>query len=212
MALSRFPLVYCPRGVDRPQWFPLGEAHAQMLGAGPDAKKGGDGTITGGDGTCYNGAFRPGAWRRTAAGWWILPEGHLPEHLVRLDPPASILRWRTVAGADPKHRWQVPVLLVADITETAITWRSALDRVYTPEGWRDPEAFLSVQERLMALTQDRLLADEDDANERALIALALDILRFGQHGDAELWGALGWISETFIARVLVAACDREASV
>lgn len=203
---SRFPLVYCPKGVARPTWFPLGEAHALALGAGPDAHQVDD-HVVGGDGVCYNGTLRAGTWRKAEAGWYLLDEGAMPNHLIRLDPPRAVLRWSTVTGIAPEHRWQVPVLLTSQIDDEAVRWSSALDQVLGSQGWAPPAAFAAIQETLMALVTDRLAGDQ----EALLTRTALELLTFGQHGDRDLWQLLGWISETLICRVLMAACDREAS-
>jgi hypothetical protein len=209
--INRFPLVYSDKEV-RPEWLPRTVSLRRVkVGFGCDTKTGPDGNPIGGGGVCFGGDWRPGKWKKTRDGYWILPEGHCPQHICKASPHPRVMRWRNVVGVEAEHRWQVPVLITPRIDLDSITWSSALDRTFTPDGWTDPEDLASMVEDLMtaACAPTFQLVSDTDENERALAELAIKLLQVGHHIDPVLMEAMGWMSETMLGRILLAACDRE---
>lgn len=207
--LNRFPLVYTTTE-QRPAWLPTSVAMTRCrLGFGCDAVDKGQGQMDGGGGYTWGGPWKPGPWKVLAPGAWVLFEGHTPQHFVRANPHPRVKRHRNIVGADPSHRWLVPVLISPIITPHAISWASALDRVYQHGEWRDSEDLAPLIEQLMAAANSPTFRIDDADNNAALTTLALDLIRITHHFDDALLSAGGWFTEGVMARVIVGACDYE---
>ncbi len=204
--MQSFPLLYTRAAavIARPTVCPQSAAPAGCVrNIGPDVADGGPG-----GGTVWGGIYRPGTWRKAASGYYVLMEGHQPQHVARLQVHPRITRWLAVPGADPEHYWRVPVLL-APLRKSPTggqVYVSALDRVFNGTTYAAPADLNAIQQRLFCLAEGVPLADTADKRDGACCALAIDLLQLGQEGDAEFFGLMGWITEQVVQRVLIAAC------
>lgn len=205
MNLSPYPLYYCPPGVARPAHCPHIHIHGAVPEAAPD----------GAAGTVFGGPALPAdreRWVQHPAGWWLLPGAHRPQDLVRLETSPRIQRWYLVQGALPSHWWRVPVLLTpADPKDPGNPDKgsvSALDRIRHRGGWSAPEALRSAQERLLAVTLGYELAGTLEERNAAVVALAVDLLGLGHHVTEFELDTYGWLTESLVDRVLIAAAER----
>jgi len=150
--------------------------------------------------------MRPGKWVQAKAGWWLLDEGHRPQHLARMDCHPRIVRWIAVHGADREQWWRVPVFLAPLGNEERGLWCSALDRVYDGTGYAIPDAFKSIQERLLALTAGVPFGGETpEERDAACIQLAIELLQIGQWVDGPLCAVKGWLTNSVVIRIIQAA-------
>lgn len=203
------PRIYLPPGVEAPAHTPHLDRIGLVDGAGPDQA----------GGQILGGPWHPGEsgdWHRMPGGWWVhQPPWLLPQHLVRLDPDRSVVRWRQVVGAEDGHWWRVPVLLTPE--DPAAPERglvTALDRRITPDGLQVAPMLMACQRRLLAIALGVPLAcledpqaDSVDADNHHLIALVGDLLATGQHVHVDEMAAFGWLTESLLIRVVEAACD-----
>lgn len=210
--LSPYPLVYTPKGSPKPTCCPHVAPNSVIPGKGPDARLDANGDPIDAGGLCWGGALSSApatGWIQTHAGWWINLTELTPEHLKRSQPHRAVARWRTVAGVLPGHAWRVPVLISPTLADAAITWDSALDRLYSPAGWQDPADLVALIAPLRALALESTSTQgTDDATSDALARLAVDLLTVGYHLDGDLLGAAGWLSLSTMSRILIAACDQ----
>lgn len=196
---------YCPPGIDKPKHAVIpGECRMfpgmGVAGAPPD-------------GICYGGAVEDGeeGWHRHPGGHWFNMRDAAPALLIRLETNPRLIKWNEIEGAKPEHIWRVPALLdpVYDKDgSTILMFKSALDRLWTGNGWDTPADVSDIQRRLLsvchALGTDRTSLGSDDA-----VRVAIDILRLGHEFDAYEVTKAGWISEVLTVRVLIAACGME---
>lgn len=175
-------------------------------GQGPDRVVDADGNPTDAGGYYWgNGTLNPDRdWQQSSAGWWVAWGNHLPQDLQRIDLHPRILRWRSVPGAEPSHLWTVPVLLGQDDHGT---FRPALDRVYGPQGWQEPDDLADLVGALLRIAAGDRLASEDPAeNDAALLALFEQLVALGHHADLALLGTRpGWITDRVVTRFIRAA-------
>ena len=84
--MNPYPLIYCPKGTDRPTCCPSPHIVSIVPGKGPDAAFDADGKPTDLGGLCFGGTLQPGLrWAKTPKGWWIgLHPQHQPQHLRRV--------------------------------------------------------------------------------------------------------------------------------
>jgi hypothetical protein len=193
VSLTPYPIWYTPAGVAKPACCP----HAgglPVIVPGPDGATGG--TLWGAN------ALPAGDWRRAAPGWWVLADGHLPQHLARLDGHPRIPRWAVVEGTEVDHFWRVPILL----EKVDSTWRSSLDRVWTGDGFAPPKDLEPISRQVLAITSGVPLHHDIEERNRLCAVLAVDLLALGQWVDGDLLAALGWLSEDMMERVILAAC------
>lgn len=205
--MTPYPLYYCPQGVARPLCCPHVGAVGALPGKGPDTVRTPEGQAIGGDGLCWGGPLpAPGTavWTKAPAGWYVLLDGMTPQALRRSITHPRVLRWRTVRGISPDHRWRVPVLLTRDEEGDPLL---AIDRVLTPDGWQAGDDLTPLLEPLQAVAAGRRLHEDPTERNEACIALAIDLLAIGQWLDRDLAAVTGWISEAVVIRVLRAALD-----
>lgn len=205
--MNPYPLIYCPRGILRPSCCPWPAGVGLLDGKGADAPAGG--------GTCYGAAYRDGDWRKTPAGWYVLIEGHKPQHLGRAQSHPRILRWQAVPGHAPETWWRIPVLLAPMVTvdgqpDKAACYVSAIDRVWGPSGWEAPADLEPIMRSLLAIAEGVPLADTPEDRSRAVAQLAIDLAALGQWIDGDLMATAGWLTEDVMTRIIFAACGREA--
>jgi hypothetical protein len=193
MNLTPYPVFYTPPGQPRPACCPH-DGGLQLIAPGPDGLLG----------MLWGGAELPAAadWRQTHAGWWVRADGHLPQHLTRLDGHPRIPRWCVVEGALEDHWWRVPIL----IDKQDETWGSALDRLWTGGEFGPPADLEPLQRQVLAIVAGVPLADTAEARDVACAKLAVELLALGQWVDSDLLAALGWLSEDMMERVILAAC------
>jgi hypothetical protein len=193
MSLTPYPIWYTPPGMGRPACCPH-VGGLQVIVPGPDEQVGG---------MLWGAAALPvGDWRRAGPGWWICADGHLPQHLTRLDGHPRIPRWACVEGATPEQFWRVPIL----IEKSEDTWRSALDRVWGGDTFTVPEDLEPLSRQVLAISAGVPLHETLEERNRLCARLAVDLLALGQWVDGDLLAALGWLSEDMMERVILAAC------
>ncbi len=192
---------------------------AELLnGIGPDAIPPHQGQ---GGGTVYGGLFTPGepGWVKTEAGWWVNLGSALPQHLQRIHVHPRITRWTIVHGAQPEHRWRVPVLLTVEPSEdpeAAPTWVSALERVYRgADGWVEPADLVALQDQLHEVAKGVALRSSLDEEWAAITDLGIRLLGLGHRitehelaASAKATVSGAWLSERLLLRVMVAASDQ----
>lgn len=212
-AVNPWPRIYCPPGVARPACCPPGIAavavhpsHAPDVAHLPeDARAEVAGRTWG---LCYGGDPIPGQrWARTDAGWWAAVDGFTPQDVLRLERHPRVLRWRQVQGAHLDHWWSVPVIL-APAGAAGQGYVSALDRLVGPAGARIAgEDLAPLQETLLAIVNGVELGQTEAQRNDALEQLAIGLLAIGHWVDAPLLYAAGWLSESVLVRIVVAAAD-----
>jgi hypothetical protein len=208
---SPFPYYYVPEGMAKPACCPYTGGAKAFPGNGPDVASGGPG-----GGTCYGpNGYKPDdgtRWALTRAGWWLGLNGHLPQHLARMQPHPRVLSWRTVQGAQPEHEWRVPVMLT-NIDENGEAFLvSALDRVWTGSDWRVPDEIGALQSSVSSIATGVLLADSEEERNRRFIDTAIGLLSLGHWVDADFLAAAGWLSEKMMLRVVEAAFREPAEL
>jgi hypothetical protein len=191
MSLNPYPAFYTPPGQQRPACCPHDGA-LQLIKPGPD----------GAMGRLWGASDIGVPWQQSAAGWWVRLEGHLPQHLARMDGHPRIPRWAVVEGAQEDHWWRVPIL----IERTGETWGSALDRLWDGRDFGPPADLEPLQRQVLAIAAGVPLAETAEERDRACARLAADLLALGQWVDADLLALLGWLSEDMMERVILAAC------
>jgi len=206
--MNPYPLIYCPQGVARPACCPSVGGTGLLDGKGADVASGGKG-----GGVCYGGPYRDGAWQRTPAGWYVLLDGHKPQHLGRAQSHPRILRWQAVPGHLPETYWRVPVVLAPLVAEkdgaAAACYVSALERVWYGDGWKAPTDLEDLHRSLLAIAEGVPLADTAAERDHKVTALAIELLELGQWVDGDLLAAAGWLTEALVERVILAACGAE---
>jgi len=206
--MTPYPLFYTPDGVARPDCCPHLAPLACLPGKGPDVIAGADGRPFGGAGLCWGGSLPiPGSvrWTKTAAGWYVALDGITPQALRRVTTHPRILSWRTIPGALPGQRWRVPALITSDEDGDPIL---AVDRILTPNGWRESDDLAPMIEKLISVHNGRPLHEDADQRNAECTALAIAILGLGQWIDMDLATVTGWVSESFLIDVLRAAMNR----
>lgn len=207
--LTPYPLIYTPKGMLKPACCAHPAPVGLYDGHGADAVIAPDGTRSGGGGLCWGGPFDPTLnWVKTRAGWWVVLDGHLPQHTRRVVTHPRILRWTAVTGAQSDHVWRVPVLITPVVEAAGTVWQSACDRLYSRDGWRDADDLADLQQPLLALAQQVRQHDSEQANNAALTDLAIALLGLGHWIDADLLETGHWLSEMMVHRILVAGLDR----
>lgn len=209
MSLSPYPLFYTPAGQPKPACCPHQAPLACLPGKGPDVTFAPDGTALGGGGLCWGGPLPPAGmvtWTRSPAGWWVSLDGIVPQALRRVTVHPRVMKWVSIAGSAPGHRWRVPVLLTTDEDGDPLL---AVDRVLTPDGWRESDDLAPLLEPLLAVHGGRRLHEDPDQRNAACVALALDLLALGQWIDRDLATITGWITESLVIDILRAAIGRQ---
>lgn len=199
--ITPYPIMYLPKGVQRPSCCPHLGGPTTLDDKGPDYDPE---TKCGGGGMLLGSAEIPArGWKRTNAGWWVCLQGHRPQDLIRLAPHPRILRRRWIEGAHPGQRWSVPVLLQITGTDS---YRSAIDGIWDGTQWGQGE-LRSLFEPLLAFANGVPLAIDLEARNRAMIDLAIGILAVDHWIDESFLIAAGWFSEQVMARAVLAAAD-----
>jgi hypothetical protein len=196
--MSPYPLIYTPDGIAKPSCCPHLAPVACLPGRGPD----------GGEGLCWGGSLPlPGSvrWTKTPAGWWVALDGITPQALRRVSTHPRILRWLSIPGTSPDHRWRVPVLVTSDEDGDPIL---AVDRILTADRWKESDDLAPLVSALLAVHAGRPLHESPDERNAACVALALDLLALGQWVDRDLAVAAGWVSESLVVEILRAALNR----
>lgn len=206
---------YCPPGVPKPAHrddLPPGGAEL-LPGKGPDVAAGDGGA---GGGTVYGGSYSQGepGWVKTAAGWWVHLGTTLPQQLMRAAPNPRVVRWVIVPGAQPEHRWRVPVLLSQQGGEdgTAPLYVSALEREWRGDaaGWQVPTELVAMQEQLNEVAHDMATGVDLASQWQEITDLTLSLLAAGHTATRHEIAAGHWLSELFMLRVLAGACGIES--
>jgi hypothetical protein len=210
--VNPYPLIYCPKGVKRPECCPWLAGMGLLSGKGPDVAEGGEG-----GGFCFPGPYRDGPWLKTGAGWYVLLDGHKPQHLGRTQPHPRIVKWQAVPGHLPETLWRIPVMIAPMVKpeghpDKAACYMSALDRVWSPAGWSAPVELEPIQRQLLALAEGVPLHDSAEERDRMIAMLAIDLMSLGQWVDADLIAAAGWLTDAVVIRVVEAACGIESEV
>ncbi len=207
--LTPYPLIYTPKGTPKPACCAHQAPMAVYDGHGADAVVAQDGTLSGGGGLCWGAPYDPSLpWKKSSAGWWAVIDGHLPQTSRRIVTHPRIVRWTAVTGAHHDHVWRVPVLLTPNVEAAGTTWLSACDRLYSSTGWRDADDLDALQQPLLAVAQNIRQHQGEAENNKALTNLAIELLALGHWIDPALLELAGWLSETMVFRILVAAIDR----
>jgi hypothetical protein len=209
--LSPYPPIYVPTGVAKPACCPHRAPFGVAPGGGPDRALDTAGNPSDQGGQCFGCAMnRDLPWKRTRSGWWVMVEDYLPQHLARAESPRAVRAWDIVEGFAADHWWRVPILLQQD-REHGL-WLSALDRVYTGEGWADPNGWADLIEPLLQIAYETPLHADREQRNRAVTDLAIRLLQVGQWVDADLLGAAEWLSERLLAQIIEAAMGLGAAV
>jgi len=208
-SLHPYPLIYCPPGVARPACCPGVHQVGLLPGVGPDAVAHSDGTIQGGGGMCYGGAYSDTLyrWTKTMAGWYLgLNPAHKPQHLARTSTHPRIVRWVRVPGIHAAHEWAVPVL-VTWIDESPVV---AVDRIWAgaAAGWTHGDDLDPTLRACLAIANHIQLAPEPEDRNRQVRDLAVSLLALGHWLDEDLLVAAGWMSERMMISVIKAAIDQ----
>jgi hypothetical protein len=131
-------------------------------------------------------------WLPLAPGWAVHPDDGDPSRALRLAPIAGPL----VLGAQPDQQWMVPRLL----TPGPAGLECALPRVLTASGFEPPAQFADLLHRLReAVLRAGGIGDAE------LAELAIDILVLNYALTRAEIVALGWLTDQFGARILLAA-------
>lgn len=200
--MNPYPLIYCPKGVARPACCPWQGGTGLLDGKGADAPVGG--------GVCYGGPFRGGAWKKTPGGWYVLLDGHQPQHLGRAQPHPRLVRWQAVPGHAPETWWRIPVMIQPLVRpdgqpDRARVYVSALDRVWGPDGWQAPSELEPIMRDLLAVSEGAPLADTAEERDLAVVRLAISLCALGQWVDGDLIATAGWLTDTVVLRIIKAA-------
>lgn len=201
----RLPRWYCPPGVDRP-------AHAVVPGIMRCTDTGGPpGAIPGG--LCYGGPVET-----DEHGWIAHPSGHWfnftdadPAVLLRLDPHPRLVRWRDIGGSQAGQTWHVPALLSPKYDEKSgelALFVSALDRIWTGDGWNTPAEITDLQRRLLTI-HHQLGTGSISLDSPEAVQVALDVLRLSHVFDDYEITKAGWVSEVLVVRTLLAAVEMD---
>lgn len=195
---------YCPPGVAKPAHAVVPGAVACLPHAGPPGAPPG--------GTVYGGLLEldePG-WRAHPGGWWYNGRGSAPALLIRLDPHPRLVKWTEIVGAHQDHTWRVPVMLepVMDETGNPVLFKSALDRVWTGNGWDAPPEIDGLMRRLLSVCHEIGRGGASLTSPEAVDA-ALDALALGHIFDRGEIIEEGWVSEVLVLRTLLATCGME---
>lgn len=212
MYLSPYPLFYSPAGAPKPPCCPHLAPVGCLAGKGPDAFQAADGTWMGGGGLCWGGSLpQPGTvtWTKSPAGWWVVLDGIVPQALRRVTVHPRVMRWLSIPGANPGQRWRVPVLLTSDEQGDPLL---AVDRVLTPDGWRESDDLAPLLEPLLAVHGGRRLHEDPAQRNEACTLLAIDLLSLGQWIDRDLAVVTGWITESLVIDALRAAIGQSADI
>jgi hypothetical protein len=188
------PLWYIPADQPAPTHLLPGPEVAVLRG--PDQ---GPGRVRGGP---YQPTCQPG-WQRLPSGRWLHAHCLTPSAFLRLDPDPALIHHETVSGAHPGHIWSIPVLLHG--SEEA-GWKSALDRTWRGrDAWAVSPLLADLQTDLLRVAAGVPIATDPDLNAQALIHLATRVLGLVYHLTDDELAALGWISESLVLRIIVAA-------
>lgn len=187
-------LYYVPKDGKRPKHIPKAWGVITQGPGGPDydpkAKTGGFGQMIGG--TWEEGQR---GWAQTKAGYWINLSRSNPIDLMRL----NVVEGEAIKGARPDHFWKVPHL----ISRVDGAWRSALEPVLTPEGFRPPEPYIDLTDRLRDTVEQAERLAQDDPE--ALLVLSVDILAINYHISREDLEVTGWFVESMMPKIIMAA-------
>ncbi len=205
------PRYYVPQGVEAPKHILFPGPMELYAGHGPDVADGGCG-----GGRLYGAQEfvdgEPG-WSKTEAGWYLcMSDGCCPQHLIRLDTHPRIVRWKHVDGVVKGHAWRVPVLLQPDRVpeipgREPDTYVSALDSVWTKEGWKDPDDLATIQRLLLEVALNIGKAEDFDTSERELVQVVAAVLGLGHHVSVHELERSGWLSKALLLRVLLTTLD-----
>lgn len=200
--MNPYLTIYVPKDRTKPACCAHDGGVGLLSGKGPDADAG----HGPGGGTVYGGTYQKDQpWRVTAAGWWYLEVGHRPQDLARMSCHPRIIAWTVVRGSEDGHWWRVPVFLTPNGRDHGKGYTSALDRIFTPDGYRTPEELEQVQRDCLAVATGVPLADTAEERDRLCALLAVRLLQFGQWVDLEYLAAKEWLTESVQLRVLRAA-------
>jgi hypothetical protein len=207
--LTPYPLVYCPKGINKPACCPHTARVDLLPGKGPDAVVSvvdNQQVTVGGGGTCWGGGYQPAApgWKLTRGGWYVQIHGHKPQDLIRLQAHPRVREWTRIPGAQPDQAWQVPVLLEEDANHG---WTSAADGIWDGERY-DAGDLAPLQEQLMAVLRNITLGLDGPELLAAIRTLAIDLLRVGQWVDEDLLIAGRWLSESVMLSAITSAVRR----
>ncbi len=210
--MNQLPRWYVPKGKPTPPHLAALPPCGLLDGVGPDAvHQIGDGLpATGGGGVVIGGSFAFGdpGWVPVNGGAWLINlAGVEPQTLSRLNPHPRILRWVPVQGSQRSHWWNVPVLLTPEMDDAgnAVLYRSALDQAWNGTTWVDPADLAGLQERLRHVALD--VAGGLVNGDAELVALVAEILLLGTNLQPGELSASGWLTRSFLLRVLLAAAD-----
>lgn len=195
---STYPTIYCPDGMAKPPCCAHAAPMRVLAGKGPDNHPKG--------GNLWGSPVAQGQWKKTVAGWWILEEGHFPQHLARVETHPRIIRWMAVRGAEVGHWWRVPVFLVPAGQPDQHLWCTALDRIFDGAGYSIPQDFQGIQEKLLYFASGTLFGgDTPEERDLACVLLAAEILAIGQWVDPALLASKAWLTERVASDVITAA-------
>ncbi len=199
---------YCPPGVAAPAHRPeIGGGGKVDDGHGPDVAAGGPG-----GGLVYGGIYadQDTGWVRTDAGWWVNLGTTMPQHLWRPNTNPRIVRWAVIEGAQPEHRWRVPVLLTPEPStgdDAPRAYVSALERVWRGgAGWVDEPELADLADQVHAVCHGVSL-NGLTGEWPAITELALRLYQEGARVTRHEIAAGGWLSERMLLRTLIAAAD-----
>lgn len=206
--MTPYPIIYTPRGVNKPACCAHNAPNGLLSGIGPDAD---DQTGKGG-GEVWGGTYTKGQpWRKSRAGWYWLDQGHRPQDLARLTCHPRLVKWTVVPGAVEGQWWRVPIIVAPTPTppdaegKTSRMYLSALDRVWGWDGYGSPADLEDLQRRCIAVAIGSPLADTPADRDAACARLAIDLLREGHWIDEGWMIEHAWLTESVQIRVIRAA-------
>lgn len=197
--MSNLPRWYVPAGADASAHFARFPCSRLLDGVGPDEA---------GGGLVYGGSFVVGesGWQKTTGGWWVNFSGVLPQNIMRMDLSPRVREWAPVLGHDFNHWWSLPVLLRPVCGEDGAPryFVSALDRIWSNDGWADPVDLAALQNRIRNVAQN---VCGENIDEKQLIDLVCDLIKMGHNIESCELVASGFISFDFALRVIVACAS-----
>lgn len=189
------PRWFIPDGVTRPSHLPAGGIGVR---SGPDGLSG----------LCVGGPYKPGedGWIRLHPGHWMHLVGCQPQQFLRMTPVDGA----TITGLET-HQWLVPLLL----RPVAGGLRCAMPQVLTEQGFAPPAAYATLMQALRdlmvpALAEIRAAHQEEREAvlgfaESEAVQLAIDLLAINYHLSRSELVHLGWVTDVFVTRILMAA-------
>ena len=204
--MTPYPLIYCPKDVDKPACCAHKGGGRCAPDQGPDYVPGAPGRPPeGGGGMLWGGvSFGDLPFRRMPGGAYA-QIGAQPSALLRSARHPRVLHRRWVQGAQPDHLWSVPVLLTVEVRpDGQDAYTPALDAVWDGHAWGQGE-LEPLFGAMLGFLHHRMPGGSVAERNIAFRRLAIDLLAIDQWVDEGLLAVNGWLSERFMTTVVLAA-------